>query len=116
MVGTLQIGGEYNYHLYYSKSNNTLQINAVEPGVQPNCRREEIVLENNINTVKVSKDGIYLNDIYCELPVIHGYGQTLYEELKNALNSETTIQVGSQEGNTRSNATYEYIKVVRKES
>ena len=99
---------EYNYHLYYVKTSNELQINVTSSN--NSYIRNNIVCENNIITIKVNKTGMYLNDSYVEFT-----DTTFFKTTKNMLNILHTLQIGSQEGIKRSNATYEYIKVVRKE-
>lgn len=61
-------------------------------------KRSNIKITNDINIIRVDGTGISLN------------GKTILAF--SLLNTANSVQVGSQEGTTRSNATYNYIKVV----
>ena len=87
----LQVG----YHVYYTAGNQTMQINTVDG---KGYKRSNIKITNDINVIRVDGTGISLN------------GKTILAF--SLLNTANSVQVGSQEGTTRSNATYNYIKVV----
>lgn len=87
----LQVG----YHIYYTPGNQTMQFNTVDG---KGYKRSNIKITNDINVIRVDGTGISLN------------GKTILAF--SLLNTANSVQVGSQEGSTRSNATYNYIKVV----
>lgn len=87
----LQIG----YHVYYTAGNQTMQFNTIDG---KGYKRSNIKITNDINVIRVDGTGISLN------------GKTILAF--SLLNTANSVQVGSQEGTTRSNATYNYIKVV----
>ena len=87
----LQVG----YHVYYTSGNKTMQFNTVDG---KGYKRSNIKITNDINVIRVDGTGISLN------------GKTILAF--SLLNTANSVQVGSQEGTTRSNATYNYIKVV----
>lgn len=87
----LQIG----YHVYYTAGNKTMQFNTIDG---KGYKRSNIKITNDINVIRVDGTGISLN------------GKTILAF--SLLNTANSVQVGSQEGTTRSNATYNYIKVV----
>lgn len=85
----LQVG----YHVYYKSG--VLQFNSVNGSAY---EQFDINITDNTNIIRIDSNGISLN----------GTIITTCPKLAN----ETYIQVGSLEGNTRSFATYNYIKVV----
>lgn len=89
------VGG---YHTYYTSSSNSLEVNSLLPTEQ-----EGRAYANPANTgsviLVVNKDGFHVN------------GQLIVSNSR--ITELNKLQVGSAEGNTRSNATYEYIKVVK---
>ena len=87
----LQVG----YHVYYTVGNKTMQFNTIDG---KGYKRSNIKITNDINVIRVDGTGISLN------------GKTILAF--SLLNTADSVQVGSQEGTTRSNATYNYIKVV----
>lgn len=87
----LQVG----YHVYYTAGNQTMQFNTIDG---KGYKRSNIKITNDINVIRVDGTGISLN------------GKTILAF--SLLNTANSVQVGSQEGTTRSNATYNYIKVV----
>lgn len=83
------------FHLYYTQNSNLLQINSL---VGTTNTRTNVTLSSTTVVIKISSDGIYIDD-------------TL-KSTNAQIVSHTSTQIGSVEGNTRSNATYNYIKVV----
>lgn len=84
------------YHIYYTADTNTMQVNVLQ-GTQHIPYEITIIDPSNV-ILKINSDGIY-------------YNETLIAT-STTLADFTKIEIGSQEGNTRSNATYKYIKVV----
>lgn len=85
----MQVG----YHVYYTPG--SVQINTLNGHSYAQHNKK---LSTTDLILKINSDGIYLNDkLITTCP---------------DLNSITDIQIGSQEGHTRSQATYNYIKVV----
>lgn len=72
-----------------------MQLNTVDG---KGYKRSSVKVSDNINVIRVDSTGISLN------------GKTILAF--SLLNTKNSVQVGSQEGTTRSNATYNYIKVV----
>lgn len=85
----LQVG----YHVYYTSG--VIQFNSMDGSAY---QQFDINITDNTNIIRIDSNGISLN----------GTVITTCPKLSN----ETYIQVGSQEGSTRSFATYNYIKVV----
>lgn len=87
------IGG---FHLYYTPSTKELEIDSL---VAENNTRTTITLTSTTVVIKISALGVYVDGAY---------------KSSNAqIVSHTSTQIGSVEGETRSNAYYEYIKVVK---
>lgn len=84
------------YHLYYTRSTGTLEVNSVLGG---GIARDNIAITDNVVVIKVNSDGLYVNG---NLKVSNG-----------GVTNVTNIEIGSAEGVTRSNATYNYVKVVK---
>lgn len=83
------------YHLYYTQDTQGLEINSLIAG---DNIRTSITLTGTTIIVKISSAGIYVD----------GTLRATNAQLVN----HTSTQIGSVEGNTRSKATYNYIKVV----
>lgn len=87
------IGG---FHLYYTPDTNELEIDSL---VAENNTRTTVTLTSTTVVIKISALGVYVDGAY---------------KASNAqIVSHTSTQIGSVEGETRSNAYYEYIKVVK---
>lgn len=86
---------QIGYHVYYTAGNQTMQFNTVDG---KGYKRSSVKITNDINVIRVDGTGISLN------------GKTILAF--SLLNTVNPVQVGSQEGTTRSNATYNYIKIV----
>ena len=88
------VGG---YHSYYTASSNSLEVNSLIAASQEGREYSYPVDESNV-TLVVDADGFHVD------------GQLLVQNSR--IGELSKIQIGSAEGNTRSNAVYEYIKVV----
>jgi hypothetical protein len=89
------IGG---YHAYYTVANNALEVNSLTSAGQE--AREYAYPSDNTNVImKINNEGVYVDG-------------NLLMVANSRIGELNKIQIGSAEGNTRSNATYEYIKVV----
>ncbi len=90
--------GYYNIHLFYTASSKHLELNWVQQKV--NAVKDTITLSSTTLKVKIASNGIYIND---EL-------QSKYTSstLTNwsTLMSQSSVQIGSTQGDTRSYATY----------
>lgn len=84
---------QVGYHVYYNSG--VLQFNSINGS---EYQQFDVNITDNTNIIRIDSNGISLN----------GTVITTCPKLAN----ETYIQVGSQEGYTRSFATYNYIKVV----
>lgn len=87
------VGG---YHLYYDKNTNELQVNFSYSSYHT---RTSIFPTEDTVVIKVNSNGIYVNGTLV--------GTNMY------VVNHTSTEIGSVEGSTRSNAIYNYIKVVR---
>jgi hypothetical protein len=88
------VGG---YHSYYTASSNSLEVNSLIAASQEGREYSYPVDESNV-TLVVDADGFHVD------------GQLLVQNSR--IGELSKIQIGSAEGNARSNAVYEYIKVV----
>ena len=86
------------YHTYYTRSNNIFEINSLLPTGQEGRQSISPADPNNV-IILVNKDGFHVN------------GNKIMKNSQIAY--LTRLEIGSQEGNGRSKATYEYIKVVK---
>ena len=86
------------YHAYYTDSSNSFEVNSLLPTGQEG---REFAYPTNINSVTmvINKDGFHVD------------GKLVTSNSR--IGELSTIQIGSAEGNIRSNATYEYIKIVK---
>ena len=86
------------YHAYYTPSDNRFEVNSLLSDSSDG--RESVYLTNKAATIlRIDKDGFHVDGNYV---------------VRNGrINELSSFDVGSAEGNTRSNATYEYIKVVK---
>ena len=89
------IGG---YHAYYTATSNSLEVNSLTSAGQE-AREYAYPSDNTSVVMKINNEGVYIND-------------NLLMVANSRIGELNKIQIGSAEGNTRSNATYEYIKVV----
>ena len=86
------------YHTYYTYSSNTFEVNSLLPTGQEGRQTASPANRNSV-TLLVNKNGFHID------------GQKI---LTNSRIAELSrIEIGSAEGNGRSKATYEYIKVVK---
>lgn len=86
------------YHAYYTNSSNSFEVNSL---ISSGQEGREYTYPTNTSSVTM---------------VINKYGFHVDGELvtsNSRIGELNKIQIGSAEGNTRSNATYEYIKVVK---
>ena len=93
--------GYYNVHLYYTASSKTLQLNWVNMNAQ--SVQTDVTLSSTTLTVELSSEGLSING-----EVHSSYTGTV---LSNLL-SQTSVDVGSTQGDMRSYATYNYVTVV----
>lgn len=97
--------GEQNIHLYYNGA--TLKVNAVNSnhtGGEKPIISYSAALSGTIK-VKLNKLGLYINDA-----LIENFDAS-NEIIAYLLNSATSIQVGSEQGDNRSYATYKSVEV-----
>ena len=98
-----------HFHLYYTRSNNTLQVNYLDATGNP--IRKDVEVAGDELLIEISKaagltvNGESVNYLNESGELTEDY--TVY----NALWALTEISVGSQEGNGRSNATYNYVRI-----
>ena len=98
-----------HFHLYYTRSNNTLQVNYLDATGNP--IRKEVEVAGDELLIEISKAaGITVNGN--SVNYLNESGElTENYTVYNALWALTEISVGSQEGNGRSNATYNYVRI-----
>lgn len=99
-TGISSWNGYYNVHLYYTASSKTLQLNWVNQ--QSNSIQTDITLSSTTLTVELSSAGLSING-----EVHSSYTGTVLSDLL----SQTSVSIGSTQGETRSWATYNYVTV-----
>ena len=98
-----------HFHLYYTRSNNTLQVNYLDATGNP--IRKDVEVAGDELLIEISKAaGITVNGNSVNYLNESGELTEDYTVYK-ALWALTEISVGSQEGNGRSNATYNYVRI-----
>ena len=98
-----------HFHLYYTRSNNTLQVNYLDATGNP--IRKDVEVAGDELLIEISKAaGITVNGSSVNYLTESGELTEDYT-VYNALWALTEISVGSQEGNGRSNATYNYVRI-----
>lgn len=96
--------GVYVIHIFYTKRNNTLQVNCFNGG-ESNTYREDHTNISGETTIELNSNGLYLNDTkICDA-----------SNISNIL-SLTSIKYGSTQGSTRSWATYKSVSLITKET
>ena len=102
--------GDYNIHLYYTASNKKLQLNAARKtssNSYGDWKNDNIILtESQAKAcyIQLNKNGFFINGTQYS-------GGVLTEVIKYLTNTTTQVQVGSQEGSSRSHATYTKMTV-----
>ena len=98
-----------HFHLYYTRSNNTLQVNYLDATGNP--IRKDVEVTGDELLIEISKAaGITVNGE--SVNYLNESGELTEDfTVYNALWALTEISVGSQEGNGRSNATYNYVRI-----
>ena len=86
------------YHAYYTRSSNSFEVNSLLSTGQEG-RSYSYPTDTSSVIMVINKDGFHVD------------GELITSNSR--IGELSTLQVGSAEGNTRSNATYEYIKVVK---
>ena len=92
--------GYYNVHLYYTASSKTLQLNWVN--MSNASVQTDITLSSTDLTVELSSAGLSING-----EVHSSYTGTVLSSLL----SQTSVQIGSTQGGTRSYATYKAVTI-----
>ncbi len=100
------------FHLYYSRSSKTLQVNYCTSSGNP-IRMEKTVDADVLNVEITKANGIYVNGENWNYANDDNYTGDLTDDMTiySVLWGLSEIQVGSQEGDNRSNATYKYVRV-----
>lgn len=89
------VGG---YHAYYSPSENRFEVNSLLSS-SSDGRENAYPVDKTATILRIDKDGFHVDGNYV---------------VRNGrINELSSFYIGSAEGQTRSNATYEYIKVVK---
>ena len=97
--------GYYNVHLYYTAASESLELNWVNQN--NNSVQNKITLSSTTLNIKLNKNGLYINGELQEK-----YNSTAM----SALWEQTSIQIGSIQGDTRSWATYKSVSLVTSET
>lgn len=92
--------GYYNVHLYYTASSKTLQLNWVN--MNNSSVQTDITLSSTDLTVELSSAGLSING-----EVHSSYTGTVLSSLL----AQTSVQIGSTQGETRSYATYKAVTI-----
>lgn len=86
------------YHAYYSPSENRFEVNSLLSN-SSDGRESTYPVDKTVTILRIDKDGFHVDGNYV---------------VRNGrINELSSFYIGSAEGQTRSNATYEYIKVVK---
>ena len=98
-----------HFHLYYTRSNNTLQVNYLDATGNP--IRKDVEVAGDELIVEISKAaGLTVNGQ--SMNYLNEGGELTEDySVYKALWALTEITVGSQEGNGRSHATYNYVRI-----
>ena len=97
--------GYYNVHLYYTAASKSLELNWVNQN--NNSVQNWITLSSTTLNIKLNKNGLYING---ELQEKYN-GTVMF-----SLFAQTSIQIGSTQGNTRSWATYKSVSLMTEET
>lgn len=93
--------GAYNVHLYYTPSTNTLQLNWLN--LEQQSIQTDVTLSSTDLTIDLAPEGLFVN----------GQLQSKYtSSVMSPLYRQTSVYVGSTQGETRSWATYKEISVI----
>ena len=92
--------GYYNVHLYYTASSKTLQLNWVN--MNNSSVQTDITLSSTDLTVELSSAGLSING-----EIHSSYTGTVLSSLL----AQTSVQIGSTQGETRSYATYKAVTI-----
>lgn len=99
-TGIAAWNGYYNVHLYYTASEKKLQLNWVN--MNNSSIQRDIPLSSTDLTVELSSAGLSINgEVHPDYP-----GTVL-----SSLLSQTSVQIGSTQGGTRSYATYKAVTI-----
>lgn len=99
-----------NLHIYYKKAEKTLYIDLVDPSCATSLKNQGTFCQANVVlkdeelsdvTIKLSKDGVRVND----------RAYVLKEAVNTTLTNLTSVEIGSVDAKT-SNATYAYVMIV----
>ncbi len=97
-IGQWSTSSASNIHIYYTKKSNSLQVNYLNGSTYP--LRDDISDISGTVTIVLSSEGLTVNG------ETHGDASTL-----SALLGESTVTIGSTQGDTRSWATYTKVSV-----
>ena len=104
-TGIDEWNGYYNVHLYYTAASKSLELNWVNKNNA--SVQNKITLSSTTLNIKLNKNGLYIN----------GELQEKYDgTVMFSLFAQTSIQIGSTQGSTRSWATYRSVSLITKET
>ncbi len=99
-----------HFHLYYTRSSNTLQVNYLDLE-KGNIVRKDVIVAGDELLVEISKAaGITVNGNSVNY-LSSGELTEDYENVYKELWDLTNVTFGSQEGDGRSHATYKYVRI-----
>lgn len=100
-----------HFHLYYTRSNNTLQVNYLDLE-KGNTVRKDVVVAGDELLIEISKAaGLTVNGESMNYLNESGELTEDYENVYKELWALTNVTFGSQEGDGRSHATYKYVRI-----
>ena len=100
-----------HFHLYYTRSSNTLQVNYLDLE-KGNTVRKDVIVAGDELLVEISKAaGITVNGESVNYLNESGELTEDYENVYKELWALTNVTFGSQEGDGRSHATYKYVRI-----
>jgi hypothetical protein len=106
-------------HMYYTKSSKTLQVVIINDSLKTNnLMRRQMTIDGDTITLKIGRDGVFVNGV--DFTSENGewsnvgsnkWSSSIFTSLFNEFLVLQDFEIGSQEGTTRSNATYTEIAV-----
>lgn len=100
-----------HFHLYYTRSSNTLQVNYLDLE-KGNTVRKDVIVAGDELLVEISKAaGLTVNGESMNYLNESGELTEDYENVYKELWALTNVTFGSQEGDGRSHATYKYVRI-----
>lgn len=95
-----------NVHICYHSGGKMEAASITTTGEQNSWRNMSFT--DTVAKIKISKDGVWCNDVAITKDIVNSNYLTNFDEFANS----DTLQVGATEGNVKSVATYNYVKII----